>query len=1181
MFRPFAAAFSKVKNNNYMNKAIYMISAGIILLLASASCVNEEYEVSEDKMNLEVTVFQEGVSIPLGSTAAIKAKDLEDRLDEEYREYLKAREDGVYSVYLADSFDLSDSLGFLKDMVKIDDISFSQDVSFSLSDVDVSDVKIDAFDYAYEEDFGDDFKSPQIPTIKVEESYSYAAGMNAFALSAEDKKVKVDPVENEDYIISLPEDFVVPEELISDTELSVQELVDLTGVEASVADAFGPEFVDVNFQMTFPKGIRSIEEVVMNEGARIGVTVEMTNSLFTSGTINPYIDFDVSSIFHLTDDSSSTAVDTDHILADFEMPASGGKIYEEYGVESIVFNAEDWRYDEEGRLVLDKTIQMEINGHPIYNDVKTSTRHIAACGYRKTPVNLTVEFVDFEVDYVRATLDPVTVEKHETVALDMQSIELPQGIAKVDHVDFTDDSQIGFSLSVENRIEGLGITLEYLEISLPEGMEVEGAVNGKLTYENLDVSNGYTGSIKVDRFNLPAPVDGSILLSDMIEVKARAVAEGSISTDAIPATEAEDLKLNIAIDGRLEVADYQAEIEEYEYPVSVLEHIEEEVPAALADMGEVVIYPEGDPVIEIDVTIPEAAIPIGPVGKGVVISFPEMLKLKDIPSEYGYDIATNTITFKDVLPSRIVLPIDRLVLAPVLEGDKCYVRGDITVDGTVGVSACQVRKADVEGLASADLKVALKVHVPELVPSRFSLGQYTSNISQKVEMTLFEPDQLPKEVVSVEMIHLKDVYADICLDASKLPSTGGAALTLDLAVDLPDLLVLEDGLRDESGLLHIKGSLDKDGKIKPDPIKINALDLSGVDLKSEEALAETITVDGTVKLADAELNVDEWMGKEHSVKFEASISNIDIAKFTGKVNYAIDPVDESVDMTSVSKAINTENIQTVIDLTHVHLAVDLETNLQVAAKANAEIIPYRRGAAMESVKVALDVEAASSLDSPKKTRYWLGESSECCPEGYEFREIPILELLRDIPDSLAVKVEAGTDPDAECILEPDADYVLKVDYALDIPLQLGKDFRFEFRDTLANIPPVISTIFRGGDLVLTGEVESSLPFELDVKANLLDADGNVIGLSEDSARQIIKGCALDGSPVKSEIRLAMIKKEGAEIPDIASVELHFVATSSGAGAPLTEESFIKATLQALVPSGISVDLREFMNEEEQ
>ncbi len=1164
-----------------MDKAIYRISAGIILLLASAACVNEEYEVSEDKMNLEVTVFQEGVSIPLGSTAAIKVKELEESLDEEYREYLKAREDGVYSVYLADSFDLSDSLGFLKSMVKIDDISFSQDVAFSLSDVDVSDVRIDAFDYTYEEDFGDDFKAPQIPAVKVAESYSYGAGMHEFALSAEDKEVQVDPIEKEDYIISIPSDFVVPDELVSDTELSVQELVDLTGVDVSIADAFGPEYVDVNFQMTFPKGIHSVEKVVMSKDARIGVRVEMTNSLFTSGTINPYLDFDVSSIFHLTEESTSTVVDADHILADFEMPATGGNIYEEYGVESIVFNSEDWRYDEEGRLVLDKTIQMEISGHPMYNEIKTTTRHIADCGYRKTPVHITVEFVDFKVDYVKATLDPVAVEKHETVPLDMPAVELPHGISDVAYVDFTDDSQIAFSLSVENPVEGLGLTLEYLEISFPEGMEVREAVNGKITYVNLDVSNGFTGYVKVDRFNLPAPVDGSISLSDMVEVKARAVAEGSISTDAIPATETDDLKLNVTIDGKLEVADYQAEVEGYEYPVNVLEHIEEEVPAALADMGEVVIYPEGDPVIEIDVTIPDTAVPIGPVGDGVVISFPEMLKLKDIPSEYDYDIATNTITFRGEMPSRIELPIDRLVLAPVKDGDKCYVRGDITVDGKVGVSACQVSKSEVESLAAADLKVALNVHVPELVPSVFSLGQYTSNISQTVDMVLFEPGQLPEEVVSVDMVHLKDVYADILLDASELPSTGGAELALDLAVCLPDLFVLEDGLRDESGLLHIKGSLDQDGRIVMDPIKINALDLSGVDIRSEEALAETITVDGTVKLTDAELDLDEWMGKKHSVKFEASISNIDIARFTGKVNYAIDPVDESVDMTSVSKAINTENIQTVLDLTHVHLAVDLETNLQVAAKANAEIIPYRGGVEMESFTVALDVEAAPSLASPKKTRYWLGESSECCPEGYEFREIPILELLRDIPDSLAVKVEAGTDPDAECILEPDADYILKVDYALDVPLQLGKDFRFEFRDTLANIPPVISTIFRGGDLVLTGEVESSLPFELDVKANLLDADGNVIGLSEDSARQFIKGCALDGSPVKSEIRLAMIKKEGAEIPDIASVELHFVAVSSGAGAPLTEESFIKATLQALVPEGINVDLREFMNEEEQ
>ena len=40
------------------------------------SCVKEEYEISEENLNLEVTVFQEGVQIHLGYTEQLKIKDL-------------------------------------------------------------------------------------------------------------------------------------------------------------------------------------------------------------------------------------------------------------------------------------------------------------------------------------------------------------------------------------------------------------------------------------------------------------------------------------------------------------------------------------------------------------------------------------------------------------------------------------------------------------------------------------------------------------------------------------------------------------------------------------------------------------------------------------------------------------------------------------------------------------------------------------------------------------------------------------------------------------------------------------------------------------------------------------------------------------------------------------------------
>ena len=40
--------------------------------LVLSSCVNEKFTISEEKLDTEVQVFQEGLSIPLGSTDRIK-----------------------------------------------------------------------------------------------------------------------------------------------------------------------------------------------------------------------------------------------------------------------------------------------------------------------------------------------------------------------------------------------------------------------------------------------------------------------------------------------------------------------------------------------------------------------------------------------------------------------------------------------------------------------------------------------------------------------------------------------------------------------------------------------------------------------------------------------------------------------------------------------------------------------------------------------------------------------------------------------------------------------------------------------------------------------------------------------------------------------------------------------------
>ena len=63
--------------------------------LVLSSCVNEKFTISEEKLDTEVQVFQEGLSIPLGSTDRIKLKDLLSKLDEQTRDsYLEVLENG-------------------------------------------------------------------------------------------------------------------------------------------------------------------------------------------------------------------------------------------------------------------------------------------------------------------------------------------------------------------------------------------------------------------------------------------------------------------------------------------------------------------------------------------------------------------------------------------------------------------------------------------------------------------------------------------------------------------------------------------------------------------------------------------------------------------------------------------------------------------------------------------------------------------------------------------------------------------------------------------------------------------------------------------------------------------------------------------------------------------------------
>ena len=83
-----------IMNRTLLDKAMTVVFASFLLILAT-SCVNRKYELTEEKLNLEVTLFQEGVALPLGSTDRIMVKDAISKLDTGILKYINSYESGA------------------------------------------------------------------------------------------------------------------------------------------------------------------------------------------------------------------------------------------------------------------------------------------------------------------------------------------------------------------------------------------------------------------------------------------------------------------------------------------------------------------------------------------------------------------------------------------------------------------------------------------------------------------------------------------------------------------------------------------------------------------------------------------------------------------------------------------------------------------------------------------------------------------------------------------------------------------------------------------------------------------------------------------------------------------------------------------------------------------------------
>ena len=146
----------------------------------------------------------------------------------------------------------------------------------------------------------------------------------------------------------------------------------------------------------------------------------------------------------------------------------------------------------------------------------------------------------------------------------------------------------------------------------------------------------------------------------------------------------------------------------------------------------------------------------------------------------------------------------------------------------------------------------------------------------------------------------------------------------------------------------------------------------------------------------------------------------------------------------------------------------------------------------------------------------------------------------------------------------------------DALIDFGKDSQVGFALTAEELPQLVTEQIVSGGVGLGGNVINGLPFQFELDFQLLDKDGNVIPLKKGAGHQVIRPCALDGTPQTTKLTAIECVTMNVKASDIMAVRLHFVASVvlSADLSEFNEDSFLQTELTAIFPKGISLNWDE-------
>lgn len=1092
------------------------------LVVSVPSCEVDELYSSENiqSADTEMTLFQNGLEIPLGSTAKLRVDSIlkaTGLMTDSLSKYLKVTEDGSYLIQYADTYVLDSTLASLGlSDLDIDGVSVSENFSFEVGEINADDLKVAAKEFGKEvivDDLTEDLNSLKIDPIN--ESISEKAGIAGVSY---DFAINFQPVST------------------NNTLLTKSTMTSLAAVmpnsEFSIPSEYTPmvelpnKTITVD-PVTLPSQIKKLNEVVLKSSAKIRVAISVENCILVDGQIYPNGKINLGGLITV---GGASEID----LADFTIKKDNNfTATKDYAVTSV--NA----------AKLSQSNEISVYGTASIGYATASKEYIAEmAGDMKLKVE--VSFIDCELDHVVCEINPYNFNTNKDIDITVDPVELPEQVKSVKNVTFDAGSNLVLTVQAKNaaNVTGLGAHAN-ITVEFPASMHVsgEGISAGKLIVNNADITVPVTRTIHLDSIDLPAPTDGKVGYSAVIKTSAEAVADGTVNSKDIPATAADDIELVASFTGNINVADYAVRINPISEEVEVgPEIIHFDLTDAVGDFGSFTVIPKGSPKLRLDIVIPDTGGLDISTGDGIVVSLPDMVVFSSVPSALNYNATAHSITIKDLVTASYDLPIEKLIITPTKDSEGKYVaESEYGVHGTISIPESDVNKTTAEKLSGAKFRVVATI--PEIAAESIQMETLSFDVSESQTFELLDASTLPEQLISISDIELDGNFIDLAIELNGLPDIGTGKYMTDLTVKLPEFIdpkqiVINQEIVD--GKLNVHQALNK-------------LDLSGFDfptLRAEgKAITDSIVIKGKVYADNPSVDlatISQTVTGKVDAKVGDANAKISIKSVTGKVDYNID-FETGIALAELLGGLDQLEGLT-LDLPLVSAKLDITSDLSLPLDAKAVI--SAEGITPTEIVVLFPFSTDGNLVTKNN--------------AFDLDLNPYVQA-KPIPDSLKFAINGKVDKTKDTYLELDKEYHATVDYSLELPIQLGENFKVESCDTisLGEAGQYIGQASVG----LRGSVESTLPLGVELELQLLSKNETtgiytMVPMKNESKLDIAPNAT---TPVQIDI----IPAVSENAPKVTDLRLKFSITSNGEA--LNENDFLQAKLSAVIPEGITID----------